>query len=286
MASHAGTGLMLSVALGPFVLAINHLLLLTALALATLVGWLIGRRTRINPERAVFGLFIGGLLIARLGFVIAYWSQYQRHPLNILDIRDGGFLVWPGLIAILIGGVTLGWARPALRKPLGAGVASGLLFWWLAGLGMNALHAEARLPDMTVRNAAGESVNLRDFQGKPLVVNLWATWCPPCRREMPVLHDAQQASADVTFLFINQGETPRDVVTFFASQGLHLDNVLFDGNGQLAEHLGAAGLPTTLFYSPDGRLSGTHMGELSSASLKHALDAINAATPSLSRSIQ
>ncbi|MFJ5296976.1 prolipoprotein diacylglyceryl transferase family protein [Pseudomonas sp. NPDC088368] len=277
---------MLSVALGPFALAIDHLLLLGALALATLVGWLFGRRRKVNPERAIFGLFVVGVLVARLGFVIAYWSQYRRHPFNIIDIRDGGFLVWPGLVTVLIGTVIWGWNRPAVRKPLGAGVASGLLFWWLAGWGMSVLHADARLPDMAVLNAAGQPVHVRDFQGKPLVVNLWATWCPPCRREMPVLQAAQQASADVTFLFINQGETPRDVATFFASQGLHLDNVLFDVNGQLAEHVGSAALPTTLFYTPDGRLSGTHMGELSSASLRHSLDVISEPPPSLSRSIQ
>lgn len=276
---------MLSLALGPFVLAVGHLLLIGALALATLVGWIAGRRHGVNPERAIFGLFIAGLMISRLSFVIAYWSQYQRHPLNIFDIRDGGFLVWPGVLAILIGTAYWGWTRPALRKALGMGVASGLLFGWLTGVGLNALQANAPLPDLTLRNAAGETVHLRDFQGQALVVNLWATWCPPCRREMPVLQAAQQANANVTFLLINQGETPDEVATFFAHQGLHLDNVLFDAKGRLAEHVGSAALPTTLFYGPDGRLSGTHTGELSSASLKHALDTIIDPTPSVSRSI-
>ncbi|MGH8418489.1 MAG: prolipoprotein diacylglyceryl transferase family protein [Pseudomonas sp.] len=280
---------MLSFSVGPFVLAINHVLLLAALALATLVGWIIGRRQKINPERSLFGLFVLGLMIARLAFAIAYWEQYQANPLSVIDIRDGGFLVWPGVIAILIGTVLRGWKRPALRASLGMGVASGLLFWWLAGMVLNAHHEKSRLPDLTLFNAAGEPVPLRGYQHKKLVVNLWATWCPPCRREMPVMQSAQQANPDVLFLFVNQAESPAEVATFLASQGLHLDNVLFDSGGELARQVGSAALPTTLFYNPDGRMSGSHMGELSSASLEHYLDKISQddfsepATPSGSR---
>jgi thiol-disulfide isomerase/thioredoxin len=163
---------------------------------------------------------------------------------------------------------------------MGLGVASGLLFWWLANLGLSAQHQDAHLPGLTLRNAAGEPVLLSDYRGRPLVINLWATWCPPCRREMPVLQAAQQANSDVTFLFVNQAESPREVATFFTSQGLHLDNVLFDGHGELAQQVGSAALPTTLFYRPDGRLLGSHLGELSNASLKRSLDSLGeTATP-------
>lgn len=274
---------MLSFSLGPFALAMNHLLLLVALALATLVGWISGRRQGINPERELFGLFVLGLMVARLAFVIAYWPQYRGSPLSILDIRDGGFWVWPGVIALLIGAVLRGWKHPARRASMGLGVTSGLLFWWLGSLGLSAQHQDAHLPDLTLRNAAGEPVRLNDYRGKPLVINLWATWCPPCRREMPVLQAAQQANPEVTFLFVNQAESPRDVATFFASQGLHLNNVLFDGQGELAQQVGSAALPTTLFYRPDGRLLGSHLGEVSNASLKRSLDSLGeTATPASS----
>ena len=278
---------MLSLSVGPFALALNHLLLLVALALAILVGWLGGRRNRVNPERNLFGLFMLGLLVARLTFVSVYWAQYRHQWLSIIDIRDGGFFLWPGVIAVVIGALVRGWKRPILRTPLGLGVGSGLFFWGLASLALNAHHEDARLPDLTVRNANGNAVQLRDYQGKPLVINLWATWCPPCRREMPVLQAAQQANADVTFLFVNQAESPRDVATFLTTQGLHLDNVLFDSAGALAQQVGSAALPTTLFYTSDGRLAGNHLGELSSASLKHALDNLGPPASSLpSRSTQ
>lgn len=278
---------MLSVSVGPFVLALNHVLLLVALALATLVGWLSGRRRKVNPERALFGLFLLGLLFARLAFVLAYWTQYQPAPLSIADIRDGGFLIWPGVIAILIGAVTYGWNHPAQRMPMGLAVASGLVFWGLSNIGLNARQDATQLPDLILRNASGEAVHLRDYRGKPLVINLWAAWCPPCRREMPVLAAAQQGHPDVTFLFVNQAESPREVATFLAGQGLHLDNVLFDSSATLAQQVGSSGLPTTLFYASNARLTGSHVGELSDASLKHALSTFSATeAPLPSRSTQ
>jgi len=272
---------MLSLSWGPFALATHHLVLLGALVLATVVGWLSGRPRKINPDQALFGLFLLGLVVARAAFVAAYWQQYHGDLLQIIDIRDGGFIAWPGVLAVLLGGAVRGCKQNASRLPLGAGVVSGLLFWWLANLVLST-QQEARLPDLVLKNAAGESVQLSELEGKKLVINLWATWCPPCRREMPVLQAAQKDNADVVFLFVNQAQTPREVATFLASQNLHLNNVLFDASGSLAQQVGSAALPTTLFYNPDGRLLGSHLGELSSASLKRFLNALSdsAAMPS------
>ena len=125
---------------------------------------------------------------------------------------------------------------------------------------------------MVLRNANGESVQLGSYKGGPLVINLWATWCPPCRREMPVLQNAQHQHENVTFLFVNQGESMQSVSTFLETQGLNLSNVLFDSGGQLGQKVGSMALPTTLFYNADGRLLASHLGELSEASLARALE--------------
>jgi len=271
---------MLSVSIGPFALAINHLMLIVALGLATFVGWRVARRGGANPESALFSLFLLGLLVARLGFVIAYWPQFRDIPWQIIDIRDGGFLIWAGVVAVVLGGLWRGWRRPDLRRSLGLGLSSGLLFWALANIGLNIYQQSAKLPEITLRNAAGESVQLADFQGRPLVINLWATWCPPCRREMPVLQEAQATRDDVVFLFVNQAESQQTVDNFFVAQGLHPRNVLFDGNGQLAQSVGSMALPTTIFYSADGRLRGSHLGELSNASLTRYLDNVDSGSPS------
>ncbi|NMY38003.1 MULTISPECIES: TlpA disulfide reductase family protein [unclassified Pseudomonas] len=263
---------MLTLTIGSFALAINHLLLILALALATLVGWRVAKRGGENPESVLFSLFLMGLLAARIGFVIAYWRYFQQDPLQMLDLRDGGFLAWTGLVAVLVGAVIWGWRRTGLRRPLGWGIASGLAFWLLASLASNLYEKGTQLPDIVLRNANGESVQLDSYKGGPLVINLWATWCPPCRREMPVLQNAQHAHEGVTFLFVNQGESMQSVSTFLETQGLNLSNILFDSGGQLGQKVGSMALPTTLFYNADGRLLASHLGELSEASLARALE--------------
>ena len=263
---------MLTLTIGSFALAINHLLLILALALATLVGWRVAKRGGENPESVLFSLFLLGLLAARIGFVIAYWRYFHQDPLQMLDLRDGGFVVWAGLLAVVVGAVIWGWRRAGLRRPLRWELCSGLAFWLLASLSSNLYEKGTQLPDMVLRNANGESVQLGSYKGGPLVINLWATWCPPCRREMPVLQNAQHQHENVTFLFVNQGESMQSVSTFLETQGLNLSNVLFDSGGQLGQKVGSMALPTTLFYNADGRLLASHLGELSEASLARALE--------------
>lgn len=263
---------MLTLTIGTFAIALNHLLLITALILATLVGWRVAKRGGENPESVLFSLFLLGMLAARASFVLMYWTYYQNDPLQIVDLRDGGFLAWPGVIALVLGAVVYGKRRPALRKPLAAGVVTGLAFWAVASLSLGIYEKGTRLPDIALLDANGHSVQLADYQGRPLVINLWATWCPPCRREMPVLEKAQQQRPDVTFLFVNQAESMQSVSTYLATQGLELDNVLFDASGRLGQAVGSMALPTTLFYQPDGRLINSHLGELSQASLARAME--------------
>ena len=250
--------------------------MILALALATLVGWRVAKRGGENPESVLFGLFLLGLLVARLSFVIHYWRYFQQDLLQILDVRDGGFLLWPGLGAVVIGALIIGWRRSGLRRPLGWGLISGLTFWLLATFSSSLYEQGTHMPDMVLRDANGQSVQLSSYQGGPLVINLWATWCPPCRREMPVLQKAQTQNQDVTFLFVNQGESMQSVSTFLETQGLNLNNVLFDSGGQLGQKVGSMALPTTLFYSPQGRLLSSHLGELSEASLARALESFDA----------
>ena len=177
----------------------------------------------------------------------------------------------------MLAALAYGWRRPALRKPLSAGVITGLLFWGITSLSLNLYDKGSQLPSITLRTADGQEVQLADYKGGPLVINLWATWCPPCRREMPVLERAQHQRPDVTFLFVNQAESMQSVSTFLATQGLTLDNVLFDAGGSLGQAVGSMALPTTLFYQADGRLINSHLGELSQASLARAMEPFDTA---------
>jgi len=131
------------------------------------------------------------------------------------------------------------------------------------------------LPDTPLTTLAGDSIDLPSLaedQGQPLVVNLWATWCPPCRREMPVFEQAQDEASDITFAFVNQGEDVALVNRFLDEQSLELGNVLLDARTALGDVTGAMAMPTTLFYDAEGRLVDTHFGELSHATLRQGLE--------------
>lgn len=262
---------MLTLNVGPLALGITHVLLFGSLLVATLVGWLIGRRHGCNPERQLFRSLLLGLLVARVAFVLAYAEFYRDAPWRAVDIRDGGFLAWPGVLAgLALGGWYL-WRQAPLRRPLGAAMGVGLALWLGGNLMLHALEQGTRLPDLQVRDIQGNPVHLRDYAGQPLVINLWATWCPPCRREMPVLMQAQQRETGITILFVNQGESASLVADFLAAQQLNLDHLLLDEQVKLGQLVGSRALPTTLFYDAEGRQVGSHLGELSHASLERAL---------------
>ncbi|WP_079201819.1 TlpA disulfide reductase family protein [Pseudomonas sp. CC6-YY-74] len=263
---------MLTVNLGPLTLGVPHLLLIGSLLLATLSGWWVGRASARNPEQQVFRLLLVALLVARLAFVVGYFEHYQGELWRVLDIRDGGFIAWPGLIAALLLGSWQAWRDRGLRKPLGVALAVGMLSWGLGNLAWHALEQGTRLPELALRDSRGAPVALQDYLGKPLVINLWATWCPPCRREMPVLAEAQAREQALTFLFVNQGEGEGEIRRFLDAGRLDLQNVLLDSDGRLGQHVGSMALPTTLFYDADGRQVGSHLGELSRASLARALE--------------
>lgn len=210
-----------------------------------------------------------GLLAARLGYVLRWWPEYAVAPWSILAIGDGGFLWWIGLPAAL---AFAGWrsaGQPQLRTPVLAGIAAGMLAWFALGATLALLQRSAPpLPDIAVVTLDGSPARLDASAGKPVVLNLWATWCPPCRREMPVFEDAVQAYPGVRFVLLNQGEDAATIGDYLDREGLHLHaQVLLDLHSLAMPATNTRGLPTTLFFDADGHLVDTHMGELTRASL-------------------
>ncbi|MBF0677109.1 TlpA disulfide reductase family protein [Pseudomonas sp.] len=266
---------MLTLDVGPLALAVPHVLLFGSLLLSILIGWWVGRRAGCNPEPYLFRLLLVAVLVARLAFVARYFEYYQDELWRVLDIRDGGFMAWPGVLAGLALGTWQVSRDRQLRKPLGVALLVGVLSWGGSQFVWHALEHGTRLPEVALYDSQGAPVSLSDYQGKPLVINLWATWCPPCRREMPVLADAQALHTDMTFLFVNQGEGQGEVNRFTESTDLDLRNVLLDPGGRLGQHVGSRALPTTLFYDAEGRQVSSHLGELSQASLAHALESLH-----------
>lgn len=179
-------------------------------------------------------------------------------------------------IAAMPGAIRRGWRGLSARKR----TFLALAFWVLAWQGVQGglrLMDQPALAEMQVTLLSGESIKLAALaDGKPMVVNLWASWCPPCRREMPVLAAAQQRETGISFVFANQGENAASVRRYLSASGLDLANVLLDHEARLGLVVGSGTLPLTLFYDASGRLLATHLGELSAASLASQLDPLRA----------
>jgi len=124
------------------------------------------------------------------------------------------------------------------------------------------------LPDLQLATLNNSPISLRSYAGQPVVLNLWATWCPPCRREMPVLEQAQAAFPDVAFVLVNQGESAQQAQAFLESEGLALMDVLLDPSSETMQALRTGGLPTTFFFDAEGQLVDLHLGEITMADLK------------------
>jgi len=251
-------------------------LLLLALGVAALVGRWTARRpdgSRIPVAGTFLDMLFVGLVAGRLVFVVQWWPQYLADPWSILRIGDGGWSIWAALFAGLAFGAWRARRTLELRRPLLWGTGAGLVVWGvLTGALLVMQQAVVRLPDVELTRIEGDTVRLSDLGGQPMVVNLWATWCPPCRREMPVLADSQVANPQVTFVFANQGEGNEVIQKYLDAAGLQLDNVVLDPFSSVSQSTGSRGLPTTLFFEADGRLADVHMGELTAASLARKLE--------------
>ena len=261
--------------LGPLAVPLAPVVLAVAAALGLAVGKRLGRRVGVDAEPALLRMFLLGLLAARLGFVWEWRGVYLHEPWGILDIRDGGWEPMAGFAVVCLYGLVLLKRLPVLRKPI-MGAALALLVSWTAGeVAIATLTVGARqpMPTLSLQTLDGGSVALASFVGKPTVVNLWATWCPPCRREMPLLQQAQAAHSELNFVFVNQGETREDILRYLQGQGIALRNVLLDARRATGAAFNEQAMPTTLFFDAQGRLVSTRVGALSAATLAQRLDA-------------
>ena len=262
-----------AVRLGPLLLPFTLLVLMGALSATLLVGHGLARRTGVDVEAALWLTVLAGVVAARLAFVYEYRTLYWANPLRLLDIRDGGWNPAVGLAAAWLYLLYRQRRQPALGRPLRWALAVGSVLF-VVGSGMLAMRGGlgAKLPDLPLRSLQGEPVPLAGFAGRPVVVNLWATWCGPCVREMPVLQRGQAARPDVHFVFLNQGEPPAEVQRWLEQRGLGtLRNVLADEHRQASASFKSYGYPTTLFFDAQGRLVARRIGELSDATLQEHL---------------
>lgn len=119
----------------------------------------------------------------------------------------------------------------------------------------------------------GRPVSLGDFRGRPVIVNFWATWCEPCKQEMPALQAEAARQPDLVVLGIDNVESAVKVRPFVDQLGLRFP-ILLDQDGSVVERYQVTGLPTTFFIDRSGVLRGIYRGPLTPDSLREQLAGI------------
>ncbi len=130
-------------------------------------------------------------------------------------------------------------------------------------------------PQFALTLLDGSEFRLSDYKGKPVMINFFASWCLPCREEIPALikiHDAYQKKG-VTFVAIAVDDTVREVNKLIKKTGFNFPAGL-DKTGSIKESYGVYGLPTSFFISRDSTISYFHPGGVNEALLRHELDKI------------
>lgn len=280
--------------IGPLVVPVIR----TSALIALLVGiWLAGRLARrrgLDGDRVTATAEWGALafvLGARLGFVLDHVGAYAQAPWSAAYLWQPGFDPWVGAAAALLtAGVRL-WRVPLpLRQRHGAvlgigGVMAIAVFAASVGAARVATGDRVRadvgrpLSDIALHDISGREVSLSQLRGSVVVLNLWATWCPPCRREMPALDAVHASYADrgVVVVGVDVGESRRLVRGFLeetpVSYPIWLDppTASASPSRQLMRELGGIGLPTTAFIDRQGNLASLRVGELNRATLQHEL---------------
>ncbi|MEI7770957.1 MAG: TlpA disulfide reductase family protein [Chloroflexales bacterium] len=128
-------------------------------------------------------------------------------------------------------------------------------------------------PDFSYTMADGSLHKLSELRGKRVLLNFWATWCMPCREEMPELQQAAKDNGDsLMVLAVNRNEAPAAIAKFGNEIGVTFP-LIANISGDIGDRYGATSLPMTYFINSDGTISSKQLGALSSALLaKHLGD--------------
>jgi peroxiredoxin len=132
-------------------------------------------------------------------------------------------------------------------------------------------------PDFVTHDPDGISIALRDYRGRPVILNFWATWCAPCRQEMRALQTVYEAhkAAGLAVLAVSQDQPDmREVVrTYCTTLGVTYPPLL-DPEGHVATNYNVFLLPSTVFIHPSGTVAAVHLGALTATQIEQYLRAI------------
>ncbi|TKV42624.1 hypothetical protein A0U87_17210 [Sphingobium sp. MP9-4] len=249
-------------------IAIDRIVVVALLWAFLSAGAFIAARSQTRAGRAAWWAALTGIIAARVGYVAENADAFAVEPWTVLALWQGGFSLWPGVIAAAAVIIALLWRSRAMFALIAA-----LAVLTTVQLTTSALLAPASRPmpgNVILAELDGRPVDLASLRGRPFVLNMWASWCPPCRREMPMLIEVA-AQSDVPILLVNQGEDAAQVRAYLERERLSPASVRLDLEGTLSQATGSRAMPTTLFIDAEGRIQRTHAGEISRAALQAEL---------------
>ena len=143
----------------------------------------------------------------------------------------------------------------------------------VGGLAVPSSGGEGLAPNFTLSTLDGHAVKLSDFRGSPILINFWATYCVPCRIEMPLVEKVASAHPNLVVLLVDERDE-RGAARQFVSD-LHIFSpVLYDGDGRTGDLYAISGLPTTVFIRTDGSIEGRYIGQTDEGLLTRHVSAI------------
>ncbi len=251
-----------------------------------LASWLALRFSRLTGEAAkqleaaIFRVTLVGVIAARVGYVLLYWQAYQSDLPSIFFIWQPGFSPWVG---VLVATVFAYWRYAKKAKYLPAMLFGFTIAALLPLAGFTAtklrlpnttnLQVGDTVPEVTMRTLTGEQVNLSALRGKTIILNFWTTWCPPCRREMPMFDRISQAyqSQNVVMIGLNVAEKPEKVFKAVKKLGVSypiwLEGANTNSSQNIYQKFGGVGFPTTIMIDKNGVLRQRQLGELNQATI-------------------
>lgn len=156
--------------------------------------------------------------------------------------------------------------------PAASALAASCLAWFLES---QIATAQMLLP-IELTDLHGAHTTLSKAAGRPMVVNIWATWCPPCRAELPIFARAASERPDIAFAFVNAGESADVVRDFLRAERISLPRVLLDRSKAVARYYGINGYPATLVTRADGTLVVSLLGQVTQVALSDLIRHIDA----------
>jgi cytochrome c biogenesis protein CcmG/thiol:disulfide interchange protein DsbE len=274
-----------TISLGPILIPVSVLGLVTSYIAMT---WFLGRiAPRLGLDslwtrRVIEKSFLVGIIAARLGFTASNWNSYLNEPWTVLFIWQPGYSVGVGITAAIVFSVLCLqrlnglWHRSSISI-LTSGILTGVIvFSTVVGLvwalsDQNTVRPGSTISDFTLQDLNGKAVRWSDHEGSGTILNFWATWCPPCLREMPLLDLAHQTyqTQGINVIGISVGESEETVRNYIDSTGITYP-IWINGNENTGDQTqeifdlyAGVGLPTTIFADSQGVIRKLYVGELS-----------------------